>query len=259
MAQSELLRLKHIVVDGLFDIYDHRIDLSLGERVTLLHGPNGVGKTVILKMIDALLRENFSYFLEIPFKRFELTFNDGSTIELIAPLHPATADRRYSLTLVYQDVTHSARVNLNLYRAESVAAQFDFLRPHESLSHTWVDVRDGEVLTASEVLSRYSGSTPSPESRDEENLSWFSSFLNNAKTHLIGAQRLVQINWEPRSRYQYLTFPSVPLMISTVVECSTDFQKRLGDTMAHYGRQSQTLDQSFPQAPYFCQRGIKRR
>ena len=36
-------------------------------------------------------------------------------------------------------------------------------------------------------------------------------------------------------------------MISTVVECSRDYRKRLADTMAQYGRQSQALDQSFPQ------------
>ena len=36
-------------------------------------------------------------------------------------------------------------------------------------------------------------------------------------------------------------------MTSTVVEYSRDFHKRLADTMAQYGRQSQTLDQSFPQ------------
>ena len=53
MAQSEFLRLQRIVVDGLFDIYNHDIDLNLDDRVTLLHGPNGVGKTVVLGMINA--------------------------------------------------------------------------------------------------------------------------------------------------------------------------------------------------------------
>ena len=36
-------------------------------------------------------------------------------------------------------------------------------------------------------------------------------------------------------------------MVSTVVECSQDFRTRLNDTMVQYGRQSQALDQSFPQ------------
>ena len=36
-------------------------------------------------------------------------------------------------------------------------------------------------------------------------------------------------------------------MLFDLEECSLDFQKRLSDTMAAYGRQAQTLDQTFPQ------------
>ena len=36
-------------------------------------------------------------------------------------------------------------------------------------------------------------------------------------------------------------------MNATIVEYSRDFHERLADTMAQYGRQSQALDQSFPQ------------
>ena len=47
MAQSELLRLVHIEVDGLFRFYDHRIDLDLHTLVPFLYESNGVGKTSI--------------------------------------------------------------------------------------------------------------------------------------------------------------------------------------------------------------------
>ena len=72
MPQSELLRLKRIEVDGLFRVYDHHIDLDLKNRVTLLHGPNGVGKTSILLMIDAILRNNLARLRTIPFSRVML-------------------------------------------------------------------------------------------------------------------------------------------------------------------------------------------
>ena len=65
--KPSFLRLQRIVVDGLFGTYNHDINLNLHDRVTLLHGPNGVGKTVILEMVRALLGGRFDYFRTIPF------------------------------------------------------------------------------------------------------------------------------------------------------------------------------------------------
>ena len=92
MREPPLLRLRRIEVDGLFGIYDHRIDLNLRDRVTLLHGPNGVGKTSVLRMVDALLRNDFACFKRIPFARFLLGFADGSTLELRALRGPESRE-----------------------------------------------------------------------------------------------------------------------------------------------------------------------
>ena len=84
MDQTSLLRLERIEIDGLFGLYHHCIDLNLKDRVTLLHGPNGVGKTTTLGMVDALLRGNMGYFGRLPFRRFLLRFEDETELELIA-------------------------------------------------------------------------------------------------------------------------------------------------------------------------------
>ena len=81
-AEPELLRIRQIRVERLFGLYDHCIDMNLGERVTILHGPNGVGKTVTLRMVDALLEGRFDIIGRFPFNRFSLEFTDGSEIFL---------------------------------------------------------------------------------------------------------------------------------------------------------------------------------
>lgn len=48
-AERKLLRIESISVEGLFGLYDHTIPLNLEDRVTIIHGPNGVGKTKILE------------------------------------------------------------------------------------------------------------------------------------------------------------------------------------------------------------------
>ena len=246
MAHSELLRLQHIVVDGLFDIYNHDIPLNLNHRVTLLHGPNGVGKTVVLGMINALLQQRFDYFTRIPFSRFFLAFHDGSTVEL-ADVREKTSDAgRYTLKLSRQGDVRSASVS-GVSQADMVARKIDYLRPHGELPQTWVDIRDGEVLLASDVVSRFSEVQLS-DHRGEDDLSWFGIFLQQAHAHFIEAQRLVRVDSDSLSPFHYMRPPRRRRpMISTVDECAEHFKERLADTMVQYGRQSQQLDQSFPQ------------
>ena len=246
MAQSELLRLKRIEVDGLFRVYDHRIDLDLNDRVTLLHGPNGVGKTSILRMTDAILREDLARLRKIPFSRFMLGFHDGSTLELRVAPKPKTDDGTHKLTLTNGDDCNSEIVSLGPSEAEIIAAKIDWLRPHPSMVDMWVDFRDGELFTESDILSRFGDRDPSFK-RYQKDMSWFSSFLKNANAHLIEVQRLVRRHQDSRSPRSSRSFMFDRQPISSVVDCSEDFRKRLDDKMADYGRHAQTLDQSFPQ------------
>ena len=245
MAQPELLRLQRIVVDRLFDIYDHDISLNLEDRVTLLHGPNGVGKTVVLGMINALLRERLDYFWELPFSRFLLAFHDGSTVQLKTAPVSAHNRSRYILELSTNGSVRSAHVS-GISRADKIAERIDHLRPHGEIPQAWVDMRDGEVLHASEVTGRYS-EVRTTEQPDEEDTSWFGHFLRSANAHFIETQRLVRIDWDASSRLSYLRGTHRRSMISTVVECSEHFKERLADTMVQYGRESQKIDQLFPQ------------
>lgn len=250
MAQSELLKLKGVDVEGLFGIYDHRIDLNVADRVTILHGPNGVGKTSILRMIDALLRNDLSWFRSVPFSRFNLRFIGGSAVEVRADRDDAD---RFTLELrVAGQSSRSTVVDLSRSRlAETVAGKVGFLERDVDRPGHWLDVRDGEVLTETEVLDRYGAAEEAGESSSSESPGWLRDFLSNANVHLIETRRLEQSRSEGRRRGLFfpVEFPPRNVLPSeaSVNECSRDFRERLDRAMADYGRQSQALDQSFPQ------------
>ena len=245
MAKSELLRLERIEVDDLFRVYNHRINLDLNDRITLLHGQNGVGKTTVLRMTDAILRGSFSRFRKIPFTRFMLGFHDGSTLELRVASEHKSDTKTHELKLTTSTDSNSEVVNLGPSGAESIAAQIDYLHPHETMADTWIDIRDGEVLLESDIFDRFGDRFPSVESRHKD-LIWFSDFLEKANAHFIEAQRLVRRHREPKSSrsMRRVVFNHRP--ISSVVDCSEDFRNQLDDKMANYGRRAQSLDQSFP-------------
>lgn len=245
MESPDLLRLAQITVNGLFGIYHHSITLNLEDRATLLHGPNGVGKTVVLRMINAILQNRLEYFRSIPFSQFQLDFHDGSSLSLDVT---DTGDQKvYTIVLIRDGEESSSPIDWST-RAEYIADRVEYLRPHPRITNMWTDMRDDEILSYEELINRY-GPVLFQQAKEPRlfQISWYDHFLKNANSHLIEAQRLLQIDPNPRLRRRYGWANRRPSMISTVIECSKDFQSRMGDTMARYGRRSQTLDQSFIQ------------
>ena len=237
-TEPQLRRLQRVEVEGLFGIYDHRFDLELNSRVTLLHGPNGVGKTTILKMVNALLTERFGYFRTIPFSRLLLGFEDGAELEVNKESAEDDPDVG-TVRLMANGKPETSPIGFTTSGADAIAAQIEYLAP--AGDNAWVDLRDGERLTDAEVMVRFGRRRlgyPSPADRDVQ---WLHEFLGAAESYFIEAQRLV--------RSQYFTgWPRrQEAPISRVVECSRDIKRRIDDTMADYGRQAQSLDQSFPQ------------
>jgi len=80
---SELLRVTHVSIKSLFDIYDHEFSLDFEDRITILHGPNGVGKTILLKCISALFNGHYAFLARTPFRSFSVTLSDKSQITIL--------------------------------------------------------------------------------------------------------------------------------------------------------------------------------
>ncbi|MYB33660.1 MAG: AAA family ATPase [Gammaproteobacteria bacterium] len=245
MIENELLRLTHIQARGLFGMYDHEIHLNMDDRVTLLHGPNGVGKTTLLQMVNALMSKNLSFFALIPMQSFTMHFHDSTKIELSSNEGRNAAEDTHLLTLSKgkekNTVSFKIRRIVNDLIKEKI--DFDFLRPLDRDSGLWIDMHNDEVLTESEVISRYGYSGSLLDHKEMNSNEWLKDFFDHAKVHFIQVQRLIQIESNRRTRYHMKPLHAGP----RVIECSRDFHRRLDAMMANYGRSAQALDQSFPQ------------
>lgn len=80
------MRLTKVRVTKLFGLFDHEIPLNREERITIIHGPNGFGKTIVLRMTAALISGANALFLEVPFQAFTIEYEDGRrlTVEPVA-------------------------------------------------------------------------------------------------------------------------------------------------------------------------------
>lgn len=78
------LRVVRIVIEGLFDQFTHDIPLNQTDRVTVLHGPNGVGKTKVMEFVHKTLTRSLhlSKRAKSPFKQLSLQLSNGELFVL---------------------------------------------------------------------------------------------------------------------------------------------------------------------------------
>jgi predicted ATP-binding protein involved in virulence len=76
------MRITEISVEGLFGTFNHIIPLNQEDRITILHSPNGFGKTAILKLVHFMFRRSFdtTAFLLIPFQKLSFQGNNKFSI-----------------------------------------------------------------------------------------------------------------------------------------------------------------------------------
>jgi len=142
-------------------MFDHEIPLSKAGPVTIIHGPNGFGKTVILRMIAALAEGTTSTFEHVPFKEFCLTLDDGTA--RIIRRHTDESDSgkpRIRLESLSRDSEGNiVIVSPSLEHPEvprNILTQVDRHVPRLQLEgNVWRDPQTGRRYTLTEVLARY--------------------------------------------------------------------------------------------------------
>ncbi|MEB3233399.1 MAG: hypothetical protein VKJ64_20490, partial [Leptolyngbyaceae bacterium] len=77
------MQIQQISVSSLFGIFDHVISLNMNERITIIHGPNGFGKTAMLRMLNGFFNSRYSVFRTIPFTKFQVNFDNGNRVEVL--------------------------------------------------------------------------------------------------------------------------------------------------------------------------------
>ncbi len=80
--------LKRIGIKGLFGKFNYEIELK-EEGLTILTGPNGFGKTTILKIIHSFATKDFIFFFRLPFE--EITLQDNEKV-ILSKKHPENDD-----------------------------------------------------------------------------------------------------------------------------------------------------------------------
>lgn len=251
-------RLTKFLVEGLYGEFNHQIPLNSSDHVTAIIAPNGMGKTLCLKMIQSLFDKNWNYFENIIFQKAVYEFNDGSEIELT--LHDQELnDQDYedritflSISLKLSGQKKPTKIKLDtphLAPLYLIRREAPFLR--KVSPDQWVNQLDGERLTSHEVRMKfgYLVRRKAPPSRRASRINSrldgypeLVEFLGEINCKLIETQRLINLR-EDSGEFQDRRRSRPTYAIS---EKADSLRNIISEETNNYATLSQALDRTFP-------------
>jgi energy-coupling factor transporter ATP-binding protein EcfA2 len=238
------MQIKQISVTGLFGIFDHVIPLNMDERITIVHGPNGFGKTAMLRLLNGLFNSRYSVFRSIPFKIFKVELDDDSSVEIVKN-SDSSGKENNKITFKFHN-SNSENTPFVLKKTEALSEPNSLIHMIEGMvpglerigSRSWQYFPTNEVLSLEEIIDRFEDLLPSKFKRMQKEPDWLTNLTSEIHIRLIESQRLLNITSGRSSK----TSPMLP----TVSAYSDELAQRMRDKFTEYGVTAQSLDRTFP-------------
>lgn len=259
------LRIKRITVGKLFGIFDHEIGMKLHDRITIIHGPNGYGKTTILRMVNSLFSKRYFDLRHIPFREFKVDLEDGRSIVVTK----SDGEQRNRLSIKGKQKRHRVlKLSLLQNGREVESGEIPSPSPEEweARSHfplgafeqfvpglvretrdVWRYFPNNEELGLEDVIERFGEHVPAPISSKLErlvDLEWLNQIQKSTKVRFIESQRLLRVARSPKRSREYSDTP--PSLELSVAVHADDLAKAIQAKLAEYATLSQSLDRTFP-------------
>ncbi|MEG4169877.1 MULTISPECIES: AAA family ATPase [unclassified Microcoleus] len=234
------MRINKISVTKLFGVFNHQVYFNMEDRITLVHGQNGIGKTALLRIINGFFNSRYSELRSLPFEQFRVDFDDGSHL-LIAKfielteslifqfLQPDSKPETFSLNFLLDSklsVLDSAIRKLRLSN-EKMLKDIDIFQKNQSLEN--IDDSFDDLLD--EDLERI-----------KEEPKWLSQIKKSIDVRFIETQRLLTHSDVPKAQGDM----KHPSMIPSLDIYSQELAEEIQTKLAEYGALSQSLDRTFP-------------
>lgn len=233
------MKLKKFQVNGLFGVFDHEIELN-EKGITIIIGENGLGKTIVLEMIESFFNSNFYYFSQVVFDRFVLTFSDGVEWEMNKSISENDSSDLY-ITEIKTNGKKSRPYNVASYKEQDVrklAIKISRNIPHlrRVAVDCWEHRRTLKKYYAEDLIKIYGSQISYDEDISfKERPKWFLNRHPMIDVSLIETQRLINTVKSQDESHQ-----------KTVEKYSDELSKTIKAYLSQSTELSSKLDRTYP-------------
>ncbi len=241
--------IKKLAIQGLYGRFAYNLNFKKPGGITIITGPNGYGKSTILRIIKALSDGDFDYILRLDFTQLRFNNEVGSGFQILKcneglEINGEMFDSACFINkkTIMKDFYKNY---INIYNY----AMLDHLEDEIKLSDKFVDIKN-ELYK-----SNYVDSKEFVEKTDR-----LHEVKNNIRKQigsvkLIQEQRLIRIN-SKKTISENSSDKSENETINFVNELPKRFVKQFSDLAAQYSTVANKLDSSYPNRLFDTERGI---
>jgi ABC-type transport system involved in cytochrome c biogenesis ATPase subunit len=262
------MKIKEIQVTGLFGTFDHTIPLTNSDRITIIHSPNGFGKTMILKMIASLASGDMSIFQDIPFTEFRVLLENGMVGTIRRHVDVPNSNKKDNdnahITLEVR-ITDSRGKEIehidDIFSNDVSPVILDYLdknvpHPYVRFRNGWRNSSNNKIYTLRHILKQFPNLVKLYNNKIK--MDWAKTILGNMEAFFVETKRLqAEIgNSDNISKPRYIHsqdmfFEDVREQgqdnILRVNQYSFDILQKIKTVLADYAKHSQENDRRFPE------------
>lgn len=254
------MRVTKIEVEKLFGLFSHTIRLRNEDRITIIHGPNGYGKTAMLRLTNALLSGRTTDLRKIDYQTFtvhldnldeikvERTVGDpnktkirGATVKISSKTHPDLP------VLSGPSLAQNSMRSLN-FPLSYIEDRIPELQREEG--DLWKHRITQEYFTLGDILEEYPEFFgPNKEGGQKSVPAWYKQLRDSIDVKFIQTQRLLMQGTNDGERNFQRNRPygvELPAYRPSVEVFSEELVRNITLRLREYAALSQSLDSTFP-------------
>lgn len=235
-------RVVRVVVLKMLGIFDHDIRFPPDDEFVCIHGPNGVGKTKLLELLNATLHATASKLFDIQFETLRIEFHDDTWIH-INQRTSSEGIKRLDLQVYLPEIGALELPEVSSDVAKKALGWLNmegFIRRRRmGASYVNIDPATDQVISDDDAIETYMSELP--EEVAPVPLVWAElSLAAPARLIEIGRLRETSVQTPIRQR-----LGEISEVITAIERCAQDLASRNKGARAAYSVKAQSSDRSY--------------